>query len=401
MDLTSGAPFWIVNDGLLATYPRLKRDRRCDVAVIGGGITGALVAHRFVREGIHVILVEGREIGFGSTGASTALIQYEIDSHLCQLIDQVGEAHAVRSYELCQDAVRGIERLATEGGDNCGYQRKKSLYLASRARDRRLLQEEWAARRRAGIEVDFLTPRDIQDRFSFQRPAALLSRLGGEVDAFRLTHKLIAAAARLGLEVHDRTVVSAMDTDRDGVELRTADRCRIQAKKVIFATGYETPDYLDKKIVKLTSTFALATAPGQAFDGWGEDRCLIWETARPYFYARTTEDGRAIIGGADKPFATAHKQEKLIQRQTGKLWAQFARLFPAIPGDIDWIWGGTFGETRDGLPYIGTVPQFPPGYFALGYGGNGITFSYVAAELLIDLFLQRRNPDLQIFRFDR
>ncbi len=401
MDLTSGAPFWIVNDGLLATYPRLKHDRRCDVAVIGGGISGALVAHRFAREGIQVLLVEGREIGFGSTGASTALIQYEIDRHLCQLIDQVGETHAVRSYELCQDAVHGIERLATANGDSCGYQRKKSLYLASRPRDRRVLEDECAARRRVGIEVDFLSAKDIRDRFSFQRPAALLSSLAGEVDPFRLTHKLIAEAVRLGLEVYDRTTVSGLKPGKDGVELRTANGCRIQARKVVFATGYETPEYLDQKIVKLTSTFALATSPGQTFDGWGEEHCLIWEAARPYFYARTTADGRAIIGGADKPFATAHKQEKLIRRQTGRLATQLPKLFPAIPADVDWTWGGTFGETRDGLPYIGTLPQFPHGYFALGYGGNGITFSYVAAELLLDLFLQRRNPDLKIFRFDR
>jgi glycine/D-amino acid oxidase-like deaminating enzyme len=142
MDLTSGAPFWIIKNGLLATYPRLKRDRRCDVAVIGGGITGALVAHRFAQAGIQVILVEGREIGYGSTGATTALIQYEIDRHLCDLIDRVGEASAIRSYELCQEAVLGIERLATEDGDDCDYRRKKSLYLASKARDQRTLEVE-------------------------------------------------------------------------------------------------------------------------------------------------------------------------------------------------------------------------------------------------------------------
>jgi glycine/D-amino acid oxidase-like deaminating enzyme len=401
MDLTSGAPFWIIKNGLLATYPRLKGDRRCDVAVIGGGITGALVAHRFAHAGIPVILVEGREIGYGSTGATTALIQYEIDSHLSDLIDRVGEASAVRSYKLCQEAVLGIERLATEGGDDCGYVRKKSLYLASKPRDRRRLEEEYKARRRAGIEVDFLSSPEIRQRFSFQRPAALLSNLAGEVDAFRLTHKLIAQACRLGLEAYDRTFVAKLDPRRDGVELRTGDGHRIQAKKVVFATGYETPRYLDQKIVKLTSTFALATAPVESFEGWGEDRCLIWETARPYFYARTTGDGRVIMGGADKPFATAHKQEKLISLQTRKLEAAFTRLFPAIPIYVDWRWGGTFGETKDGLPYIGTVPQFPHGYFALGYGGNGITFSSIAAGLLLDLFLQRRNPDLEIFRFDR
>jgi glycine/D-amino acid oxidase-like deaminating enzyme len=401
MDLTSGAPFWIIRNGLLATYPRLKRDRRCDVAVIGGGITGALVAHRFAQAGIPVILVEGREIGYGSTGATTALIQYEIDSHLSELIDRVGEADALRSYEVCQEAVQGIQRLASEGDDDCGYRPKKSLYLASKPRDRRTLEEEYKARRRAGIEVDFLSSREIGERFSFQRPAALLSHLAGEVDAFRLTHKLIAQACRLGLEAYDRTFVAKLDPRRDGVELRTGDGHRIQAKKVVFATGYETPRYLDQRIVKLTSTFALATAPVESFEGWGEDRCLIWETARPYFYARTTGDGRVIMGGADKPFATAHKQEKLILRQTRKLEASFTRLFPTMPIDVDWRWGGTFGETKDGLPYIGTVPQFPHGYFALGYGGNGITFSYLAAGLLLDLFLQRPNPDLEIFRFDR
>ena len=401
MDLTSGAPFWIIKDGLLATYPRLRQDRRCDVAVIGGGITGALVAHRFVREGIHLILVEGREIGFGSTGATTALIQYEIDTSLCDLIDRVGEANAVRSYQLCQEAVQGIERLATDHGDTCGFQRKKSLYLATRPRDRGPLEHEYAARRRIGIEVDFLSPRDIRERFPFRRPAALLSHLAGEVDAYRLAHKLIASAVDRGLEVHDRTTIAALEPGKDGVELRTADGYRIQAKKVVFATGYETPQYLDQNIVRLTSTFALATAPVKDFEGWGEDRCLIWETARPYFYARTTTDGRIMMGGADKPFATAHKQEQLLTRQTAKLKVQFGRLFPAIPCDVDWRWGGTFGETQDGLPYIGTAPQFPHGYFALGYGGNGITFSHIAAELLLELFLQRKNPDLEIFRFDR
>jgi glycine/D-amino acid oxidase-like deaminating enzyme len=401
MDLTSGAPFWILRDGLLATYPRLQRDRRCDVAIIGGGITGALVAYRFAREGIHVILVERREIGFGSTGATTALIQYEIDCHLCDLIERVGEANAVRSYQLCLEAVRGIEALASSDGDTCGYQRKKSLYLASHAKDRQVLEREHKARRRIGIEVDFLSQADIAERFSFARPAALLSSLAAEIDAFRLTHKLIAAAVRSGLEAYDRTAVTVDQPDGADMELRTEDGYRIKAKKVVFAIGYEVPPFLRRRIVKLSSTFAFASAPVERLDGWGEDRCLLWETARPYFYARTTSDGRVMAGGADKPFATAHQQERLLRGQITKLRALFTRMFPAIPLDIDWSWGGTFGETRDGLPYIGTLPQFPHCYLALGYGGNGITFGFIAAELLLDLFRQRRSPDLGIFRFDR
>lgn len=411
MDLTSGTPLWPTVDGLPATYPPLHRDLRCDVAVIGGGITGALVAHRFAREGIATVLLEADEIGRGSTAATTALIQYEIDTHLVDLIEQVGAERAVRSYRLCLEAVRGIGELASrvpEGDkspglahDVCEWRPARSLYLASRRGDRGVLQREWLARRSAGIEVELLDERDIRGRFSFTRPAALLSPVAGELDAFRLTHKLLAEAAEAGLQVFDRARVTRYRSGKDGVELRTAGGSRVHARRVVFATGYETPEFLDRKIVRLHSTFALATAPIERFDGWGEDRCLIWETARPYFYARTTGDGRAVVGGADRPFATAHNRQRLLARQTARLERHFAKLFPAILCDVDWRWGGTFGETRDGLPYIGSVRQFPHGYFALGYGGNGITFSWIAANLLLDRFLGRRNGDAELFAFDR
>ncbi len=401
MDLTSGTPLWPTVNGLPAVYPPLRQDRACDVAVIGGGITGALVAHRFAREGIATVLLEADEIAHGSTAATTALIQYEIDTNLVELSERVGVERAVRSYRLCLDAVRGIEALARAGGDDCAWRSTRSLYLASRRRDRDLLKREALARRAAGIEVDLLDERDIRERFSFSRPAGLLSQVAGEVDAYRLCHKLLGQGRAVGLEVYDRTRVTGYQSKREGVELRTDGGARVKARRVVFATGYETPEFLDRKIVRLHSTFALATAPVERFDGWGEDRCLLWETARPYFYARTTGDGRAIIGGADRPFATAHRRHRLLKKQTARLAAQFEKLFPAVPCEVDWRWGGTFGETRDGLPYIGSVRQFPHGYFALGYGGNGITFSWIAANLLLDRFLGRENGDAEIFGFER
>jgi glycine/D-amino acid oxidase-like deaminating enzyme len=398
MDLTSGDPLWPLLNGLPATYPRLHRDLRCDVAVIGGGITGALVAHRFAGAGIHTVLLEAGEIGRASTAATTALIQYEIDTHLVDLIDRLGRDRAVRSYRLCLDAVRGLGKLAGKG---CAWRSTRSLYLASQKAHREMLAREHRARREAGIEVDLLGDDDLRERFPFSRPAALLSYQAGELDAYRLCYKLLTEGVRKGLAIYDRTPVLRYDARRRGVELRTEGGFRVTARRVVFATGYETPAFLDRTIVRLHSTFALATAPVASFDGWGENRCLIWETARPYFYARTTADGRALIGGADRPFATAHNRRQLLTRQTSVVARQFTRLFPDLKWDVDWRWGGTFGETRDGLPYIGSVRQFPHGYFALGYGGNGITFSYIAAKILLDRFLDRPNPDGALFGFDR
>jgi glycine/D-amino acid oxidase-like deaminating enzyme len=401
MDLTSGVPYWLVKTGLRATYPKLDQDRRCDLAIIGGGITGALVGHRFASEGIHTILLEGREMGYGSTGASTALLQYELDCHLTDLIQRIGPSPAQRCYRLCADAITGIERLVSEVGSEADFGRKRSLYLATRRRDVKALERERRARQDIGIEVELLSPSDIRDRFAFERPAALLSSLGAEIDPLRFTHALLAAAGRDGLEAYDRTGVARYQSDRKGVLLETADGWRIRARKAIFATGYNIPPFVPRRQVQLTSTFAFATSPLAGFDGWGEDRCLIWETSRPYFYARTTPDGRAILGGADQPFKGAHKIERMQDRQIERLAKQFAAMFPHIEFDVDWSWAGTFAETADGLPFIGAVPEFPNGFVALGYGANGIPFGYVAADLLVDLFLGRGSPDAELFRIGR
>jgi glycine/D-amino acid oxidase-like deaminating enzyme len=214
MDLTSGTPLWPTVEGLPAVYPRLHDDVRCDVAVIGGGITGALVSHRFALQGISTVVLEADELAHGSTAATTALIQYEIDTHLVDLIDRVGHDHAVRSYRLCLEAVRGIGDLAAAPGDDCAWRSTRSLYLASRRRDAPVLERERLARRSAGIEVELLQEHDIRDRFSFRGPAALLSPVAGELDAYRLTHKLLAEAKTAGLRVYDRTRVTKYSSAR-------------------------------------------------------------------------------------------------------------------------------------------------------------------------------------------
>ena len=401
MDLTTGVPFWLVKDGLTATYPKLDQDRRCDVCIVGGGITGAMLGRRFAEEGFHTVLLEGREMGYGSTGCSTALLQYELDTHLVDLAGRIGSGPAQRCYRLCAEAVEGIGSLVDSMGVEADYRRRSSLYLAAHGRDLKQLQRERRARRDIGIEVDLLSPSEIRSSYSFERPAALLSRAGGEVDPLRLTHALLAAGLRDGLEVYDRTGVARYQSDRKGVLLETADGWRIRARKAIFATGCNIPPFFPRKTIRLTSSFVVATSPLATFDGWGEDRPLVWETARPYLYARTTTDGRAIVGGADLPFKGARKLERLQDKQTSRVAAQFGELFPDIRFDVDWSWAGAFAATEDSLPYIGVAPDFPNGYVALGLGANGVVFSSIAARLLVDAFVGRADPDLELFRVGR
>lgn len=400
MDLRSGHPFWLLKNGLLADYPSLKHDESCEVAIIGGGITGALVAYYLTQEGVETVLVDKRDIGSGSTAASTALLQYEIDTELHELIGLVGEAAAVRSYRLGLEAIDTVERLGRELRDDCGFVRKTSLYLASRKSDLPKLRKEYDTRRALGFHVTFLETKDVESQASFTAPGAILSYGDAQVDPFRLTHQLIQAAKKHGLRVYDRCEVSSVEPSDGGVLLHTGSGFRIRGQQIVFATGYESQQYLKQNVGTLKSTFALVSEPFDSFEGW-PDRSLIWESARPYFYLRTTSDDRAIIGGEDVPYSTAHKSEQLIARKTKKLQRRFTEMFPELDLEVSYTWAGTFGETKDGLAYIGQTPEFPHAYFALGYGGNGITFSVIAAKIIADLHRGRPNADAKIFRFDR
>ena len=174
----------------------------------------------------------------------------------------------------------------------------------------------------------------------------------------------------------------------------------ITARRVIIAAGFEAKAYLGAAAGRLKSTYALVSEPVPQLTNWHRES-LIWETGLPYLYLRTLPDHRIIVGGEDEDFVNPTRRDALIAAKTRTLKRKFSRLFPEIELNVDYSWAGTFGETKDGLPYIGRHPQFPLGLFALGYGGNGITFSLVAAEIIRDGLLGRSNPDAHIFGFNR
>lgn len=400
MDLISAHPFWPLNSGLIRSYPELETDLDCEVLVLGAGITGALCAYHLSKAGLDVVVLDKRDVASGSTSASTAMLQYEIDTPLTELIERMGKADAERAYQVCLESIGKIAALGEEIGDSCGFTWKPSVYLASRKKDVPGLRAEYAARQAAGIELDFLSQADVEARFSFSRPAALLSKVAAEVDVYRLAHRLLERSQTRGARIFDRTAMESYEAGPEGAVVTTATGRKVRAKWTVFATGYEVVEILKRRIVQLHSSFAFVSEPLEAFPGWWET-CLLWETARPYFYMRTTVDGRALVGGEDANYRNPYLRDAAVGRKAAKLEKRFREMFPAISLQPAYAWAGTFGETKDGLAYIGSVPELPRCFFTLGFGGNGITYSVVAAEIVTDAVRGKIHPDARLFRFDR
>jgi len=307
---------------------------------------------------------------------------------------------AVRAYKLCSESIDTIQKISQEIKFTL-FEKQKSLFFAAYKKDKKLIEKEFLVRKKAGFQVQLLDEKEIHQQFGFSAPAAILSAQGATTDEYMFTHALLKASIKKGLQVFDRTVISRIEYKKNGVELFTEKGHIITANKIVNASGYEITEFLEKKIVKLNSTYALASEHIQSpIPAW-KDKVLLWNTADPYLYMRLTKDNRIIIGGRDEDFYNPHKRDKLIKKKSALLKNDFSKLFPATELIPEFCWTGTFGSTKDALPYIGTYSKTPHTYYALGFGGNGITFSVIAAEILCDMITGKKNKDTLLFSFNR
>ena len=401
MDLKSGYPWWTVRNGLPHQFPPLRADLRCDVAVIGGGISGALIADEFAGHGHDVAVFDGRDVGWGSTAASTAMLQYEIDTPMTDLAKRYGEADALLAYQSCVEAIGMLRAKAGEVRD-VGFARADSLYYASKARHAKPLRAEFELRKQHGFAVRWLDAAAVRDRYGFDAPAAILSRVAARMDPYRMTYRLLARLQRRGAAIHDRTTIATMRPHARGVELHSSDGLRIDARHVVLASGYESQHWLKQRVARNRSSYAFISDPLEDGAMGPLAHTLFWETARPYLYMRGSDDGRVLIGGADDAIDLPARRDRKVDAKSRKLLQQAQALFPQLPLRPAFAWAGTFAETKDGLPYFGPHPQHGSRVlFAMAYGGNGIAYSMLGAGLLRALVERRRHPLARLFGFSR
>ncbi len=381
MRLRTFESFWLVKNGLLYSYPSLQHNIDTQVAVIGGGITGALVSHALIEKGYKVILLDKRDIAQGSSSATTSMLQYEIDVPLVELAGMIGEEGAVACYKAGIDAIKDLENLIKADQIDCGFQPKESLYIAHSRLAGKQLYQEFEMRDKHGLGVQWLDAKQVRERYGLKSFGAILSRSGASVDAYKLAHELIQMNARRGMQVYDQTFIERFNLDAARPVLQIREGCTVTCDKVIFCTGFESTELLKETVAKLFYTYACVSETGIKISD-RLNNTLVWDTEDPYLYMRSTDDGRLLVGGEDSSNNLSFFQQKIKERKSVKLVKKLEKILPGINFIADFNWGGTFGTTKDGLPYIGASPEYKNAIFVLGFGGNGITFSVQAMGIV-------------------
>lgn len=170
MDLHSGLPYWIVRNSLLDYFHPLEDDLSTDIVIVGSGITGALMAHELCRAGIECCVIDKRSIATGSSAASTALLQYEIDVPLCRMAKIISEENAATAYHACLQSISDIKKVLKETDVDAGFEQLSSVFYASCSADNKLLEQEYEIRQKHELPVNLLKKQEIRKRYKVKVP---------------------------------------------------------------------------------------------------------------------------------------------------------------------------------------------------------------------------------------
>lgn len=397
-DLRTGRSLWASGkSGLRVPTDLLRGPLDVDVAIVGAGISGAFMARDLARD-FKVAVFDRRGPVLGSTLASTAMLQWELDLPLRALADQIGPARAARVYRRSRQAVEDLTEIVKDASIRCGLKPKSSLYLAGDAYGARALAREAEARRELGLESTFLRPAELRENFSIDRTGAILSLGSASADPAKLAAGLLRRACSAGAGIYAPVEITGVLQGGDHVTLVGDAGVEIRARQVVFCCGYEFPKGVPTHGARIVSTWALASIPLVEPPPWLA-RHLVWEASDPYLYLRMTSEGRLVAGGEDEASPSRHADPKTLVPKSQAILHKLRTLIPGLEIDIDYVWSGAFGESTSSMPLIGAIPDLPNAYGVMGFGGNGITYSVIASQIVGAAIRGRTDPDADLYAF--
>lgn len=365
-------------------FPRLQGNRSADVVIVGAGLTGCATAYACLMAGLKPIVIESHRVGIGSAGRSAGLLLPEPGPRFRDLVQAHGLRAARRVFETwgkgASDGAALLRRLKIPGGvDACA-----SLVMAFRG-DEKVLQREFATRQEAGLDTRWLPQALARKTTALEVSAAMRLHEAFGVDPYRACVALARAAVRRGARIFERSPMTTVKFGSQGVEVILPEAV-IRAERVIVTTGLATAEFKPlRRHFKPRETYLVLTdviPPGMRRQ-LGPRDATIADTRTPRHRIRWTGDDRILIAGADQDATPERTRDAVLVQRTGQLMYELLTMYPAISGlPPAYGWDLPYGETADGLMYIGAHRNYPRHLFALGGGGDSITGAFVAARLL-------------------
>jgi glycine/D-amino acid oxidase-like deaminating enzyme len=384
------------------SFPRLRGEHAADVVIVGAGLTGCVTALSCALAGLKPLVIEAERVGLAAGRTSGLLLPDPGPS-----FRDVTKRHGLRAAKLvfgtwrraALDAAAQLRRLSI----SCNLEPRESLIVGPQDDGKGLLRE-YDAREAAGVAGSWLTRRQITALTPLDVPAAMRARDGFLLDPYRACLGLANAAARRGATFFEQSRVKKVRVGRRNVEI-VVDGGLVKAGTVIVATGSATPEFRPlRRHFKMREVYHALTEPMPAAirkqvgnrsvsvrDSEGGGRRVVW-----------TPDGRLLVLGGDQDETPARRRSEVLVQRTGDLMYQALMMYPAIVGlQPEWGWEASYGETADGLPYIGPHRNYPRHLFALGGSGDSLTGAFLASRILVRALQDNPEKSDQVYGWTR
>jgi len=396
MTSSDHAPSWYAaSQNQSLNFPPLNGERQADVGIIGGGFTGLNTAIELSQRGFSVCLLEAHKIGWGASGRNGGQLIRGVGHNLEQFQKTIGEQGVKTLKTLGLQAVdivrERIERFAIDCDLTWGY-----ADLANTPRGFADLCEEVEELKSLGYphELQLIEAADMAQVVGSNRYAgALIDPGSGHLHPLNLALGEAAAAASLGVQLHEQSRVTKIDEGREFC-LHT-ENGHLRCQHLVLACNAYLGDLQAQLAGKVlpAGSYLIASEPlseEQARRLIPNNRALCDQrVALDYF--RLSRDNRLLFGGAchysgrDPKDIAAYMRPKMLN------------VFPELQSTtIDFAWGGMIGIGANRLPQIGKLAGQNL-WYAQGYAGHGLNATHLAARLLGEAISGQQSQGFDLF----
>ncbi|ART75285.1 FAD-dependent oxidoreductase [Sutcliffiella horikoshii] len=386
-DLPKGPEAYWRDSAPLPSFPTLNENKKTDVCVVGGGITGITTAYQLAQEGLKVILIDADQILNGTTGHTTAKVTSQHGLIYDEFLQHLGQEKAKLYYQANQEGLHFIRDLVDLKRIQCDFSEQNAYIYSQTEQDDQKVIKEFEAYQKLGIDGDLTY--DIP--FPIETKSVIVMKNQAQFHPLQYLKVLVDGIVEKGGEIYEHTVATDVEESR-GLSVVTKNGAKIDCEYIV--AGSHFPFY-DGKGFFFTRMYAERSYVLAAKIEKEPPEGMYYSAGQPSRSLRyVTIDGEkvALIGGDGH--RTGQGKDTLKHYEALK---SFGEEVLGIK-EILYRWSAQDLYTLDKVPYIGRITSGHPNIFiATGYRKWGMTNGTAAALLLQDLILGRKNAYEDLF----
>ncbi|MET0635477.1 MAG: FAD-dependent oxidoreductase [Chitinophagaceae bacterium] len=362
-----------------------RADSFFDVIIVGGGITGLSSALMLQKAGKKCLILEAANLGFGTTGGTTAHLNTLLDTPYTTISKNFSEDASRMVADAAAASINLIRKNIAEYQIDCGFEDTDAYLYSENDMEDKELDEVAVATTKAGVQLEFV------DTIPISIPFTRAIRVPGQAkfNPIKYLQSIATAFEAAGGIIMEHCRVDHVK-DGEPVQVSTI-KGSYTCTDLIYATHIPPGiNLLHLRCTPWRSYVIAVKLIGQSYPD-----SLIYDMKDPYYYYRSQVvrgELYLIAGGEDHK--TGHTEN--TEQSFARLEAHVRKNFKV--SEVSHRWSSQYFESADGLPYIGHLPGHAKHILVgTGYGGNGMIYGNVAAMVFRSIILGEVSPYEKLF----